>query len=149
MVVHWRFYPDNIPLQEEISQRWSISSLASRLLINREVRHSDEVGVLLNGSLESLSDPFTMGHMERAVERILQALRQQEPIVVYGDSDVDGVSGTALLTLFLRRVGGNVSTYIPNRLEEGYSLTDAGVAEIVRREARLVILGEGSLQGVE
>ncbi|MFG0319253.1 MAG: single-stranded-DNA-specific exonuclease RecJ [Planctomycetota bacterium JB042] len=139
MSYRWRFHPDHAPLQEAIARSARLSALGARLLVNRGIRSPTEAEEFLRPGLSSLSDPFTMSHMERAVERVLAALRSREPIVVYGDSDADGVSGTALLTGFLRAVGANVSSYIPNRLEEGYSLTERGIAAIRAREARLVI----------
>lgn len=139
MSFHWRFHPDHESLQEAISRSVRLSSLGARLLVNRGIRSTEEAEAFLRPGLSSLSDPYTMSHMERAVERVLVALRKNEPIVVYGDSDADGVSGTALLTGFLRAVGANVSSYIPNRLVEGYSLTPRGIAEVRARGARLVI----------
>lgn len=139
MSYRWDFFPDQTRLQEQIARTSSISSLAARLLVNRGITSTDEADTFLRPSLSSLTDPFQMSHMERAVDRLLFALRNKQQIVVYGDSDVDGVCGTALLAGFLGLAGARVSTYIPNRLEEGYSLTEKGVAEILRRQASVVV----------
>lgn len=149
MQYRWRFHPDKAPLPDQISRRHSISHLAARLLVNRGIRSADEAGEFLAPSLSGLSDPFLMAHMGRAVDRILAAIRAREPIVVYGDSDVDGVCGTALLAGFLRKVGADVSTYIPNRLEEGYSLTARGIATLRERGARLVITVDNGTTAVK
>lgn len=139
MAYRWRFHPDRSQLADQLAQRFSLSHLAARLMVNRGVESDDEAQTFLRPSFSGMSDPFLMRGMEVSVQRILRARAAREEIVVYGDSDVDGVCGTALLTGFLRNIGCEVSTYIPNRLVEGYSLTDRGVAEILRRQAGLVI----------
>ncbi len=135
----WRFHPERGPLQDEISQKSRVSALLARLLVNRGVRSPEEAHFFLKPGLDGLTDPFALVQMEAAVERLLVALFGREPVVIYGDSDVDGVCGTALLVRFLRQIGMNVSAYIPNRLVEGYSLSKAGVEEIARRGAKVVI----------
>ncbi|MBI4881520.1 MAG: single-stranded-DNA-specific exonuclease RecJ [Planctomycetes bacterium] len=139
MSPRWSFHPDRLDVQERIAGSLALSSLAARLLVNRGIRSVQEASTFLKPSLSLLSDPYRMVHMEAAVERILAALKNRERILVYGDSDVDGVAGTALLAGFLSAAGGEVSTYIPDRLEEGYSLTDKGVGSILERGADVVI----------
>ena len=131
----WRFHPERAPLPEEIARATPLSALGARLLVNRGIESVDAAESFLRPGLSALTDPFTMTHMERAVERVLVALKEKQAIVVYGDSDADGVSVTG----FLRAVGADVSSYIPNRLEEGYSLTARGLDAIRERGARLVI----------
>lgn len=145
----WKFHPERSTLQEQIARDSKISPLLARLLVNRGIQSSDEAKGLLHPGIDGLSDPFLLPGMDIAVERLLLALKNRDPIVVYGDSDVDGVCGTAVLTRFLRQVGADVSTYIPNRLVEGYSLSDAGFAEIVRRGAKIVITVDNGTTAVE
>ncbi|MBL8768430.1 MAG: single-stranded-DNA-specific exonuclease RecJ [Planctomycetes bacterium] len=149
MTVHWRFYPDDLRLQEDLARQFSLSRLAARILINRGLRGPDDVAAFMSASLEGLTDPFRMAHMERAVDRLVAALARKETIVVYGDSDVDGVSGTALLAGFLRAVRADVATYTPNRLEEGYSLTPRGEAFIRDRGAKVVITVDNGTTAVD
>lgn len=139
MPLTWSFHPDRTQLQESLIHSLSVSSLTAAILVNRGIAGEEEARTFLESSTASLSDPFLMSQMEPAVDRIVRALRKQEPMLVYGDSDVDGVCGTALLTGFLRLAGGDVSTYIPSRLDEGYSLTDKGVAEILDRKISVLI----------
>lgn len=145
----WKFHPERSTLQEQIARDSKISPLLARLLVNRGIQSSDEAKGLLHPGIDGLSDPFLLPGMDIAVERLLVALKNRDAIVVYGDSDVDGVCGTAVLTRFLRQVGAEVSTYIPNRLVEGYSLSDAGFAEIVRRGAKIVITVDNGTTAVE
>ncbi len=149
MDYRWSFHPEEPHLQEQLARSFSISRIAARLLVNRGIKNRDQAVDFLDPGLSSLSDPYTMSHMERAVERLAAALKRRETIVVYGDSDVDGVSGTALLTGFLRAVGGDVRAYIPNRLEEGYSLTERGLAFIAANKARVVVTVDNGTTAVE
>jgi single-stranded-DNA-specific exonuclease len=145
----WRFHPERAALADEIAKASSIPPLLARLLVNRGVTTADDVHRWLRPSLDGLGDPFLLPDMEIAVTRTLKAVRERERIVVYGDSDVDGVCGTALLVRFLRQIGADVMPYIPNRLVEGYSLTDRGLAAIAERGARLVITVDNGTTAVE
>lgn len=145
----WRFHPERGAVLAEITRDSKIPPLLARLLVNRGVSSAEEAHHFLSPSLEGLADPFQLPGMSEAVERLLIAIRVREPIVVYGDSDVDGVCGTALLARFLAQVGANVSTYIPNRLAEGYSLSDRGVEEIERRGAKVVLTVDNGTTAVE
>lgn len=93
----------------------------------------------LNPSPEDLGDPFGFRHMGRAVDRVKEAISDGEGIVVYGDYDVDGTTGTSLLLQVLGELGGEVSFYLPHRLSEGYGLSEAGVEATKRRRASLII----------
>jgi len=81
----------------------------------------------LNPSLDDLHDPLQMKDMEKAVDRLVNAIRRKEKVVIHGDYDVDGIAGVALLYLFLQRHNCPVDYYIPDRIEEGYGLSMRGV----------------------
>ncbi len=103
----------------------------------------DLVGFLLAEraitSTDMLYDPFLMRDMTLAVERIHLALAKNERILIHGDYDVDGMSSTAMLKLLLEKLGADVSTFIPNRLDEGYGLTEPGLNEAINLKVDLVI----------
>ena len=84
-------------------------------------------------------DPFALRDMEAAVDRIAYAIRHHEPIVVYGDYDVDGVTANALLTQILQSLGAQVRPYIPNRFDEGYGLNAEALTRLHAEGARLVV----------
>jgi single-stranded-DNA-specific exonuclease len=84
-------------------------------------------------------DPFSMLGMDKAVERLGAALRDHETIAVYGDYDADGLTGTALLVLYLRRLGARVVHFIPNRYRGGYGLTEEALHALAEDGARLVV----------
>ncbi len=99
-----------------------ITPILASLLINREINDEKGARTFLYPGLHNLGDPFALPDMEAAVNRISQAFRRKERILVYGDYDVDGITATALLTLFLRQAGLEVDTYLPGRITEGYGL---------------------------
>jgi single-stranded-DNA-specific exonuclease len=110
-----------------------------RLLVARGYPTSDVAKRFLRPRLELLHDPLLMAGLERAVERIVAAIRAGETILVHGDYDVDGICSTTLLTRALRGMGATVVPFIPRRLEDGYDLTMAGVEAAKRAGARVVI----------
>ena len=95
--------------------------LTAMVLASRNIRDAESAGAYLNCEGE-LVDPFLMKDMDLAVGRVALAIDRGERIAVFGDYDVDGITSTCLLTDFLRRSGGDVVSYIPGRLEEGYGL---------------------------
>ena len=84
-------------------------------------------------------DPFSLLGMPKAVDRLGVALRTREKIVVYGDYDADGLTGTALMVLYLKKLGAEVVHFIPNRYREGYGLTEEALAGLAAEGARLVV----------
>lgn len=84
-------------------------------------------------------DPFALHGMHRAVTRIRQAIRQREPIVVYGDFDADGVTATALLVITLQALGADVRPYIPHRVEEGYGLNCRAIEDLAEAGTHLLV----------
>ena len=121
----------------------------AKILVNREIRDVETATAFLHPSLDHLIDPFVMADMARGVNRIWQAIQRGESIMVHGDYDVDGVTGTALLVRTLRFLGGNVDFYIPNRMEEGYGISREGIDEAVRRGVSLLISVDCGITALE
>ncbi|HEX9241342.1 MAG TPA: single-stranded-DNA-specific exonuclease RecJ [Anaeromyxobacter sp.] len=113
--------------------------LAARVLAARGLAAPADAERFLAAALADLPDPRTMKGMDAAVARLLRALDAGERIALYGDYDVDGVTSTALLAGFLRACGGDVVTYVPHRLVEGYGLNVAAVEKLVAQGARLLV----------
>jgi len=118
----WEFITQDENLKSDLAEKLAISPFLTSLLINRGINDAREGETFLNPNFRNLSDPFDLPGMEAAVARVGKALKNKEPILVYGDYDADGVMATALLTLFLRGAGLPVITFIPHRIEEGYGL---------------------------
>jgi single-stranded-DNA-specific exonuclease len=90
-------------------------------------------------SLQQLHNPFLMHDMQNAVSRIVYAREHSEKMLVYGDYDVDGTNSASLLYLFLKRLGCNVDVYIPDRMKEGYGISEAGIDYAAGLEIKLMI----------
>jgi single-stranded-DNA-specific exonuclease len=103
------------------------SACIARLLLRKGFASADEVESFLHPQLKSLSDPFLLPNMERAVMRVLAALDRHERIVLFGDYDVDGVTSLALLAEMLRAYGAASELFLPLRMEEGYGLSRESV----------------------
>ena len=110
-----------------------------RLLVARGFREIDGAKLYLRPRLDHLNDPCLMLDLERAVERLRRAITAGERILIHGDYDVDGMCSTTLMTRTLRQLGGNVTPFIPRRLEDGYDLGPAGVEAALRVGATVVV----------
>lgn len=97
------------------------------LLLQRGITSFEEARAFFNPSLADLHDPFLMKDMDKAVERILLAISSKQPILIYGDYDVDGTCSVAVLYLFLSAIYPNVFTYVPDRYREGYGVSSQGI----------------------
>ncbi len=117
----------------------NVSLPVARALFNRGIQTFDEAKGYFRSSIKDLPSPFLLQHMQHAVERVMHALETGEKIMLYGDYDVDGTTGTALLLLFLKERGAQVSYYINNRFMEGYGLSVEGVDSAVEQKVNLVI----------
>ena len=103
--------------QWELEQA-GLPPLLAGLLAARGVTRPEDARRLLSPDSEPIPDPMLLKDMDRAVRRVRQAVEQGEPIAVYGDYDVDGITATCLLTQFLTARGGRIVPYIPSRLGE-------------------------------
>ena len=117
--------------EEEVARlahELGIPELLSRILLKRGIDSFEKAKTYFRPNLEELHDPYLMRDMDIAVDRLLAALEKGEKILIYGDYDVDGVSGASLLYLALSRlVGPKISYYIPDRMTEGYGLSNRGI----------------------
>src|SRR5262249_36742435 len=105
----------------------------------RGVYEPEQVRTFLAAKLTGLRDPELLPGVMDAAERIHAAVRERRKVVVYGDYDADGITGTAILLLCLRLVGADVSYYVPNRLEEGYGLNCEALRSLHDKGASLVV----------
>src|SRR6266481_7429083 len=116
-----------------------LSPIVAGLLVARGHHDIDSARAFLNPSLDQLHDPFLMRGMSDAVKRLLQAIDNQEPIMIYGDYDVDGTTGTAVLLRALRMLGATAGYHVPHRFTEGYGIQQAGLEKAVRDGYQLVV----------
>jgi len=130
--------PPVITLEAETALR-AFPPVLRQILFNRGYATDAEARAFLKAEPNFSTDPFQMTDMRTAVERILNALAQNEPIAIYGDYDVDGVTSTALLVDILNALGADVRGYIPNRFDEGYGLNNDALSQLKEDGVKLVI----------
>ncbi len=116
-----------------------LSPLCASLLCARGLDQPEQAARFLSSSPERFHDPFLLKDMDKAVERIRRAIDTHELICVYGDYDVDGITATCLLTEALASLGGEVTSYIPDRSEEGYGLNPGAVTRLAGQGVRLIV----------
>jgi single-stranded-DNA-specific exonuclease len=109
------------------------------ILAARGCRDAEEIRTFLSPQLSEMIDPRLLLGMPEAVDRLLLARQNAESVCIYGDYDVDGITGTALLVSFLRTVGFNCTYFIPNRFDDGYGLNTESIEAIIRQGATLII----------
>ena len=117
-------------------------SFVGRLLRQRGVDTVPAAQEFLNPEWYQPADASVLGDWTAAIERIAQAAQAGEPVAIYGDYDVDGITGTAILTEVLRDVGIDARPFIPHREREGYGLQDAAVARLAAEGARVLITAD-------
>lgn len=131
------------------SSEFGESRLISRLLLNRGINTKEKVQKFLNSDKEDIHNPFLFEDMENAVKRIQKAGKNKEKIIVYGDYDVDGISGVAYLVMMLRKLGLNVDYYIPNRVHKGAGINKHVLTFLKKRDAKLFITVDTSINNLE
>ena len=125
--------------QKELAAALGVPPLVMAVLAGRKLTDPGAIRTFLEGKPDPFSDPFLLTDMDKAVERILKAVRSGEKITIYGDYDVDGTTGSSLLYLFLSGLGAQVSIYIPRRDSEGYGLNLPAVRKIAADGTALLV----------
>jgi len=122
-----------------LAQALGVSSIVAALLIARGHQDVDSAQAFLKPSLDQLHDPFLMRGMTDAVKRLLRAIDNQEPILIYGDYDVDGTTGTAVLLRALRMLGATAGYHVPHRFTEGYGIRQDALEKAASEGYKLVV----------
>src|SRR5437867_10087559 len=123
----------------ELSASLSVSPIVAELLVARGHQDLDSAQAFLNPSLDQLHDPTLMQGMTEAVARLLRAIDNHEPILIYGDYDVDGTTGTAVLLRSLRMLGATAGYHVPHRFTEGYGIQQAALEKATSEGYKLVV----------
>ena len=129
--------------------RNGINPLVSVVLASRGVNDPQVYRTLRQESAQLLHDPYLLKDMDRAAQRVRNAVENKEHIAVYGDYDVDGITGTCLLTEYFRSKGLECEIYIPNRLEEGYGVKKHGVERLAKKGVTLIVTVDCGITAVE
>ena len=139
MLTQWQVATPDPATQVRLAAELSLSPLLCQVLINRGITDATSARTFLTPSLHDLHDPYQILGMDAAVRRITAAVQQGEPMAVYGDYDVDGVTAAALLMTFFEELGLRVASYIPEREGEGYGLNAEAMHQLARQGTRLLI----------
>ncbi len=129
----WLLAPSQPLLAAQLARKLNLPRLLAQCLLNRGLDSPGLITDFLEPRLKNLADPFLLPDMGRAVERLLRAREAGEPVVIFGDYDVDGVTSTALLEEVLRVLGWPVSCYLPHRMDEGYGLSREAAENCLRK----------------
>lgn len=144
---------ENIDSTKEIrdlSERLKVSNITASLLVSRGIKTFEGAKTFFRPSLDDLHDPFLMKDMDKAVIRILDAVKKEEKILIYGDYDVDGTSSVALVCKFLRTNTKNqIGTYIPDRYDEGYGISFKSIDYALDNDFTLIIALDCGIKAID
>ena len=138
----WNFHKPDSNLQGEISKELGIQMVTSAVLINRGIKTAEEARGFFDPTAEGLIDPFRLPDMEKAVARILAAVKKKELVAIFGDFDVDGMTATAIFFEWFRRHACPVIYYIPHRINEGYGFSEGAVRLLYSKGVRLILTAD-------
>ena len=147
----WNYQP---PSQEQteaakaLAKETGISPVLCKLLLERGISSATEAKRFFRPQLNELLDPFLMKDMDKAVDRLNEAMGRKERIMVYGDYDVDGTTAVALVYKFLQQFYSNIDYYIPDRYEEGYGVSVKGVDYAHETGVKLIIVLDCGIKAV-
>jgi single-stranded-DNA-specific exonuclease len=145
----WILEPQEEERARDFAEELDSTLLVAQILLNRGINNKEEAQKFLSSDLGNLTDPYLVNDMEKAVKRIIEALKGDEKILIYGDYDVDGVTATSLLLLFLRDLGFSAYYYIPNRVKEGYGINMKSIRRFHKKGISLVITVDCGISSVK
>ena len=148
--MRWTLKP--IPDSQKVnalSKDLNVDPLVAYLLVQRGIETFEEAKSFFRPSLEELHDPFLMKDMDKAVDRVQKAIENGENILIYGDYDVDGTTSVALMSSYLKTYYPNVSTYIPDRYDEGYGVSYKGIDFAFDNDFTLIIALDCGIKAID
>ena len=134
---------------EKLAASLGVDRIIATLLVERGVTTFEEARKFFRPGLDQIHDPFLMKGMREAVDRINEAIRKQERIMVYGDYDVDGTSAVALLYSYLKELDRNIDFYVPDREREGYGISYQGIDYAHETGVKLMIALDCGIKAME
>lgn len=142
----WLKNPVNTELTHKVSSLYNIDLQLANILLNRGVSLSDIPSFLDPKLKHQMEDPFLLKDMDKLCDRLLKAFIAKEKIVILGDYDVDGITSSSVLFKYLQNLSANVSTYIPDRYNEGYGISIKALENIAKQKPKvLILLDNGSV----
>ena len=148
--MRWTFHPKPDPEQlQQLSSSLQVSPILAQLLIQRGIANFDQAKQFFRPELSHLHDPYLMKDMDKAVQRIENAIMNNENIMVFGDYDVDGTTAVSLVSSYLKTYYENVITYIPDRYDEGYGVSFKGIDFASDNDFSLIIALDCGIKSIE
>lgn len=135
----WRIIPHDAGRVEQLMKSARLPAVVAQLLVSRGVYNADDAAQFLDTKLKGLRDPQELPGIPAATEILVAALRDKTPVVIYGDYDCDGMTGTSILVNGLKMLGGDVSYHVPNRLEDGYGLNEDAIRKLAQRGKKIIV----------
>ncbi len=139
MAKRWRILPHDSDRIAALCRGADVPAVVAQLLVCRGITQPDIARVFLDPKLSALREPETLPGCSQAAQIIHRAIAEKKRIVVYGDYDVDGMTGTAILYLCLKLLGADVGYYVPHRIDEGYGLNSDAIESLVAEKAQLLV----------
>jgi single-stranded-DNA-specific exonuclease len=140
----------NIKQLKELAHKFHVSEPTMKLLFLRGINTEQKITEFFTPSFDKLNDPFLFTHMQAVVDKITLAVKQNKRIVIFGDYDVDGMSASSILYLYLKKQGANVNVFLPNRYEDEYGLTVGAIDKIIAsNDPHLIITVDCGITAVE
>ncbi len=146
---NWQVNRTNPEFLQYLSSRISISTVLAQILVNRGLKDVDSIKDFLYPSFDNIHDPYLLPDMDKAVDRIKLAVKRGETVFIHGDYDVDGITSTALLVDALNKLGLKTFYHIPNRITEGYGISNAGIQKAKANGASLIITADCGISSEE
>jgi len=137
--IAWVFPKENPPLVQRINREFNINPVTAQILVSRGFSSMVEIHHYLYAKLPDLYSPSLMPQIDQAVDRLYRAIQDKESILVFGDNDVDGITGTVLLTDFFRRLGVTAFYSVPNRNQIKESLMSDAIETALEKGCKLII----------
>jgi single-stranded-DNA-specific exonuclease len=134
---------------QELAAQLNINPVLATLLVHRSIKNFEEAKYFFRPTYLHLHDPFLMQDMEKAIDRIEQAIANNEKVLVYGDYDVDGTTSVALVYSFFEKYHKNIAYYIPDRYKEGYGISTAGIDYAAANGFGLIIALDCGIKSVD
>lgn len=135
----WKVRPHDQALVASIGKVNDVSPVVAQLLASRGITDRDQIAEFLDKPFQNLRAPLLLPGVDVASDRIFEAIQKGEKVCIYGDYDADGMTATAILVRCIRLLGGDVSYFVPSRLDDGYGLNDECLEKIAKEGARLVV----------
>ncbi|MBS4217038.1 single-stranded-DNA-specific exonuclease RecJ [Bacillus sp. FJAT-49711] len=144
----WVVQTANDQTVKELAQQLNIHLLLSSMLVNRGINDVNEAREFLNTEIGEFHNPFLFPNMDKSVDRIKKAIERNEPILIFGDYDADGVTSTTVMMDILTKMNANVTYYIPNRFTEGYGPNENAFREAHSKGIKLIITVDTGISAV-